>query len=89
VSELLPDGIDDVRDIPHVLFEAIRSALVFLSFDELPKVERPPRRIWLDGDALRAHFDEIDRRRKDESAGGPGPIDDPVENEAARTLIVG
>lgn len=89
MSELLPDGIDDVRDAPHVLFEAIRSALVFLSFDELPKDERPPKRIWLDGDQLSEWFKHVERQRDRKYGGdGPGPIEDPVDNDAARSLIV-
>jgi hypothetical protein len=90
VAELFPDGIEDVRDVPHVLFSAIRNALVFLSFDELPEDERPPHRIWNDGDALKAWFDDV-KRRRDEKYGekGPGPIEDPVNNEAAKSLLVG
>jgi hypothetical protein len=91
VAELLPAGIDDARDIPHVLFRAIRNALVFLSFDELPDDERPPQRIWNDDDALKAWFDEVKRRRDEKYGGekaGPGPIEDPVENAAAKSLLV-
>jgi hypothetical protein len=90
IDELLPDGVQDVRDCPHVWFEAIRSALVFLSFDELPKDERPPRRIWLDGEQLKLWFDDVERKREERySNKGPGPIDDPVQNQAAKDLIVG
>lgn len=91
VAELLPDGIDDLRDCPHVLFTAIKSALVVLSFDELAEDERPPKRIWNDGEKLTDWFAEVKRRRKTEFGAdkGPGPIEDPVENEAARGLLVG
>lgn len=92
VDELLPDGVDDMRDCPHVLFEAIRAAVLIISFDDLAEEERPPRRIWLDADQLHAWFDEVRRKRKEQYSGdrdGPGPIDDPVQNEAARDLIVG
>lgn len=91
VAELLPDGVDDLRDCPHVLFTAIRQALVILSFGELPDDERPPKRIWNDGEALKDFFDEV-KRRRDEKYGdrkGPGPIEDPVQNDAARSLLVG
>lgn len=90
MSELLPDGIDDVRDIPHVLFNAVRRALVFLSFSELPRDEQPPRHIWLDDDKLKSHFDRVDRERKAKYGGdgGAGPIEDPVDNQAAAALIV-
>ena len=92
VAELLPDGFTDLRDMPHVFFEALRSALVVLSFDELLEDERPPRRIWNDGDQLGEWFKDVKRRREEKYGGGkqgPGPIEDPVENEAARSLIVG
>lgn len=91
VSEILPDGFDDVRDCPHVFFEAIRTALMVLAFDELPKDERPPKRIWLDGEQLTGWFKDVERKREEKYGGdgGPGPIEDPVQNDAARSLIVG
>jgi hypothetical protein len=89
VAELLPDGCDDLRDCPHVVFDAIRTALVILSFDELTEDERPPKRLWTDGERLKAWFDEVKRRRDEKYGGkGPGPIEDPVQNEAARGLLV-
>lgn len=91
VSELLPDGFDDLRDLPHVFFEALRTAVLILSFDELPREERPPRRIWLDGEGLAAWFKDVERKRDEKYSGSdrPGRIEDPVENQAARSLIVG
>jgi hypothetical protein len=89
VAQLLPDGVQDVRDLPHTIFEAIRSALLIISFDELPENERPPRRIWNDAEQLNAFFEQLRKHRKQEAGagGGPGPIEDPQENEAARLLI--
>lgn len=87
MSELLPDGIADVRDCPHGLFEAIRQGLVYLSFLELPKDEQPRRSIWTDGDALRAHFDGVEAKRQRAAKGEE--IEDPVDNKAAEALIVG
>jgi hypothetical protein len=94
VSELLPDGFDDLRDVPHVFFEALRTAVLILSFDELPKDERPPKRIWLDGEKLTDWFKTVEKRREEKygSSNGkssPGPIEDPVQNEAAKGLLVG
>lgn len=76
------------------MFEAIHVGHIFLSFDELPEDERPDKRIWLDGDALREWFAEVKRRREakyggKDSGGWDKSIEDPVENEAARGLIVG
>jgi hypothetical protein len=60
--------------------------LLYISFDELPSDERPPRRIWLDDDALQAHFDRVERDRT-AKYGGEGAIEDPVDNDAAKLLI--
>lgn len=93
MSELLPDGIADLRDLPHHVYNLIRRALVFLSFDDLEEDERPPRRLWLDDDALSDHFKVVRRRRQEKYGGGsggsdgPGPIEDPVSNHAAGLLI--
>lgn len=72
----------------------MRTALIFLSFDEMEERDRPPKRIWLDGDKLREHMDMVKRRRKEEAERGGrdsslDEIEDPVENAAAKGLIVG
>jgi hypothetical protein len=85
VSELLPAGIDDLRDCPYPLFEAIRHALVVLSWDQLPKKERPPRSMWDDGEALQGWFARIERERERDMRSGE--IEDPVTNDAASMLI--
>ena len=88
MSELLPDGIADLRDAPHVLVDGIARALLILSFEELPREERPARRHWLDDDALAEHFKQVDRRRQQDYGGDRQPIEDPVDNQAASMLIV-
>jgi hypothetical protein len=89
VAELLPDGIDDVRDAPHGTFQAIRMGLLVLSFDDLLPDERPPKRIWTDGDKLKTWFDDLKRRRDEKyDHNGPGEIEDPVDNTAATGLLV-
>lgn len=52
--------------------------LGFLSFDELPEEDRPPRRIWLEPDLMKAHWAEVKRAHKakygskdDEGIDGP------------------
>lgn len=91
VAELFPPGITNLRDLPHMLFDAIRQALMFLSFEEnLEKEEQPPKSIWLDKEKLESHFAWVDRRRREKyDIKGGGEIEEPVENEAARTLLVG
>lgn len=61
--------------------------MLILSWEELPEEERPPKRIWLDDERLNAFFQEVRRRRKQEASGERAPIEDPVQNEAARLLI--
>lgn len=91
VSALFPPGITQVTDLPYKLFDAIRYALVFLSWEELPDDERPPKRIWHDGDALNEHFRWVRKQREDKyrTDGGSKEIEDPVRNEAASSLLVG
>lgn len=92
MSLLLPDGISHLADLPYQLFHALRLALGFLSFDELPKDERPPRSIWLVGDEMRQWFKAVERQRdrkyglKSED-GVSDDIEGPVEqNDTARLL---
>lgn len=86
MSELLPDGVADVRDAPYVLLQAVSRALLILSFEELPRNERPARRIWLDDEALSDHFKLVERNREREAKGQA--IEDPVDNDAARGLLI-
>lgn len=91
VAELYPPGITDIRDLPAVWFDAIRRALTFISFQEnLEPDEQPPRSIWLDPERLEAHFNWVDQRRKEKfDVKGGGEIENPVQNEAAKALVVG
>jgi len=67
--------------------------LQFLSWEEhLEDGEQPPRSIWFNEEELSAHFERVKADRKAKYGGkddGPGPIEDPVENQAAKGLIVG
>lgn len=85
VRELFPDGIDDLRELPHNVFENIQHAMFYLSFEELPEEERPPKRIWRDSDRLKEWFAEVKRLRaaavNPDSAIADRPIDDPKSNE--------
>lgn len=91
VRDLLPDGITDVRDLPHTIFDAILRAGIFIGWEELPADEQPPRRIWMNAEKLADWFADV--RRKRERAADPRnrdhEIEDPVENEAAKALIGG
>ena len=94
LHDLFPPGVQGLLDCPYTLFDAIRFGHIFLGFDELPEDERPPKRIWLDGEALTEWFAEV-KRKRDSKFGGSNSrewdksIDDPVDNAAAKGLIVG
>lgn len=89
LDDLIPDGIDGLLDLPHPIFEAVRIGHIFLSFEELEPDERPPKSIWMDGEKLSAWFDRVKRLREEKYGGRDTHISDPVENEAAKALIVG
>lgn len=95
VSQLLPEWCRNIQDAPWVLFDAIRTALMFCKFEELPEKEVPPKRIWLDGDKLNDWFRMVKRRREEEMRGDGGSSDSSYEdggmetNPAAAQLMVG
>lgn len=71
-----------MRDLPFRWFDAIRMAMVFIGFDELAKDERPPRKIWLDEQALKAWFDQVEKDREKKYGGkGKGGADEIMEGE--------
>ena len=91
MAALFPPGITSLTELPHTLHDAIVTALQFLAFEELPTEEQPPRAIWLDGKKLKAHFDAVEKRRKEkydlDGEGKSKEIEDPVQNDAARLLM--
>jgi len=89
ISELFPEGVDDVRDLPYILFDSIRYAMLFASFDDnLDLDERPPKRVWLDNDKLKAHMEWVRRKRDREMKGESAKkeIEDPVDNDLAKGI---
>lgn len=91
ISELYPPGITDLRDIPAIWFDAIRKALTYISWQEnLEEDEVPKRAIWQEPDKLTDHFNWVKQKRKEKfDIKGGGEIENPVENEAAKALVVG
>jgi hypothetical protein len=86
---LFPVGITDIAELPWTHFEAIRRAFIFLSFEELPEKERPPKKMWLDNEELNRWFENIRREREaGNKPGVEGPIEDPVENPLASQMII-
>lgn len=71
MTALLPEGITHMADMPHTIHDAITAGLTFVSFDELPKDERPPKLIWWDKDQMRSWWAMVERKR-DEKYGAGG-----------------
>lgn len=65
MSLLLPDGITHLGDCPFTLHAAILTALRIISYEEFPIEERPPKRIWLDGDRLAKWWTEVEVAREE------------------------
>lgn len=90
VAQLLPEGCQLI-DAPHPFVNAINMALTFLSWQEnVLKKEQPPKRIWLDGEKLDAHFKLMDKRREEETksqGNDPAWRGEMVQNDAASMLI--
>lgn len=91
MSQILPDGLT-LFTAPHSFVGAIRSAMVFLSWQEnLPREEIPPRKIWLDGEALEAWFERVEKLREDKTKGTNKPEEgwdgEMVDNAALKQMI--
>lgn len=89
VEQLFPDGVSRVVDLPYTIFDAIHRALIFLSFEEYERQEQPPKRIWMDATKLNEWFEKVRVDREKRYSGKSSPIEDPVKNDAASSLIVG
>lgn len=74
-------------DLPYPLHRAIKSALIFLSFEELPPDDIPPRSMWLNGKSLNEWFADVRRRQKEKMT--DREIDDPVHNSAIDLMVNG
>lgn len=87
MSALLPEGAS-LNNVPYLWFDAVRFALMVVGFDELPSEDRPPKRIWRDGDRLEEWFKAVKRRHEAEARGESKHIEDPVDNAFIKDLIV-
>lgn len=88
VSSLLPPGVRSLYDAPHQFVEAVRLALWFLSFEELPGEEQPPKRIWLNAEKMQAWWAEV-RRNRERKMKGEGDYQSMPENQALRDIFKG
>jgi hypothetical protein len=95
VSLLLPDGIDHIDDLPYTFHNALVQSLGFLAMEELPKDERPPRRIWMERDLMKDHFKRVEAARDAKYGTGSGdtkmsdqPLDGPETRNAAMDDLI-
>lgn len=88
VSSLLPPGVTSLYDAPHIFVEAVRAALTFLRFEELPEEEQPPKHIWLDGEKMTAWQAKVKSNRNSKMNGGGDYLSMP-ENQMLREIFRG
>lgn len=88
VSSLLPPGVKSLYDAPHIFVEAVRRGLYYLSFEEYPEEERPPKKIWLDNDKMKLWWDEVKINRKNKQKGG-GDYQSMPQNEFLKEAFRG
>lgn len=90
VSSLLPPGVKSLYDAPHLFVDALRTALYFLSFEELEKHERPPKKYWLNNDKMNQWWADVEANRRSKS-GNPGgeSYQSMPENELLKQAFVG
>lgn len=89
ISSLFPKGITRLVDLPHTIHSAIRTALFYLGFEKLPKDEQPPRRIWLNAEAMEEWWRGVEQRRDEKF--NPNKVDTSgmAQNALLKDLIVG
>lgn len=63
-------------------------ALHFLSFEELPLKERPPKKMWLDPDKMKLWFDEVKANREAEAKDG-GDYQSMPQNQLLKEIFGG
>lgn len=86
ISSLFPPGITRLYDLPFTVFNAIRLALYFLSFEELPEKERPPKAIWLDEERMQSWWNEVKANREAEGK-GEGDMSSMPQNDLLKEVF--
>lgn len=87
ISSLFPPGVKRLWDLPWTLHQAVRMALLFLSFEELPDEERPPKHIWLDTEKMKEHAAWVKRKRKAAAKGED--MSDMPQNDLMKEMFPG
>lgn len=85
MTALLPLGVTHMADMPAPLHDAITAGLQFVSFDELPNDERPPKKIWWDKDSMRTWWSMVERKRDEKYGGSDKP---PAGSSEGRNALV-
>lgn len=77
VSSLFPKGVTTLHELPFTVHAAINRALHFLSFEKLDADERPPKKIWLDDEAMERWWADVKQAREDKMKGGDSTMSMP------------
>jgi hypothetical protein len=88
ISSLFPEGVTRLIDLPFTIFNLISNALVFISYEELPKEERPRKAIWFDKDRMDEHWRMVEAMRE-EKMKGHGETSRMPRNSLIDQLVVG
>lgn len=89
ISSLFPKGITRIVDLPHTIHTAIRMALFFLSFENMPTDERPPRHIWLHSERMEEWFRMVKQNRENRTNPNHIDVSGMTENALLKDLFVG
>lgn len=85
ISSLFPPGITRIWDLPYTIHMAIKSALYFLTFEQLTDdADRPPKRIWLDNEKMSEWWRVVKERRE-----GDREIAKMPQNEMLKDIFPG
>lgn len=86
ISSLFPPGITRVYDLPFTIFNAIRMALYYLTFEELEEKEKPPKKIWLDADRMKQWAAEV-KANRESRAKGEGDTMSMPQNDLLKQML--
>ena len=89
ISSLFPPGVTRLWDLPHTLHAAIRLALYFLKFEEIPEDDdRPPKHLWLDSEKMEQWWIEV-KQAQEARYKGESSLRDMPQNELLNEMFPG
>lgn len=90
IQAIFPEQVTALSDLPWTIFNAVTLGLTFLNMlENTVSEELPPRRIWLDAKKMETHWNNVQKSREAKAKGESKDIEDPVDNSAAKSLLVG